>query len=276
MVREIENFADKFERLNLKSAADRLRATASQMYDEGIIPENLVNFLPTYHHPQFDYFEDDGYVFSGGQRRELSLHENQIMNLLTGRPNRVVNYQDFFRVLWRADENVNEFYLGRFKMALRGMVSGLRGKVSTEERPEVITSVRKKGYKLIDPESVAEVGAERISEKAELVYSHPAFTFYPERVCVHVGDQIIPLSALENRLLDALASKPNRVRTFYELASLGWGMDLPDDMSPNIRTHISHLRTKISKGGHEGNGKYFKNVSGVGYMLVYPENQKAD
>jgi len=81
---------------------------------------------------------------------------------------------------------------------------------------------------------------------------------------IRKGEQIIQLTALEFRILQALALNEGRVVSFRRLIESAWGYDEGD--TSTLKTHISHIRKKMDTSpGHAG---YIGVVQGIGYYLT--------
>jgi two-component system phosphate regulon response regulator PhoB len=75
------------------------------------------------------------------------------------------------------------------------------------------------------------------------------------------GNDEIPLTSLEFKLLVTLVERQNRVQTRSVLLSDVWGIDA-DITSRTVDTHVKRLREKLGDAG-----KYIETVRGVGYRV---------
>jgi two-component system phosphate regulon response regulator PhoB len=78
---------------------------------------------------------------------------------------------------------------------------------------------------------------------------------------VWVGDQEVPLTALEFRLLGTLFARKGRVQTRDMLLSDVWGIEA-DVTTRTVDTHIKRLREKLGPAG-----EYIQTIRGVGYRF---------
>jgi DNA-binding response OmpR family regulator len=77
------------------------------------------------------------------------------------------------------------------------------------------------------------------------------------------GATRVQLTPLEFRILYLLAMNPGRVIPYSRLVEYAWGYDGGD--ASLIKTHISHIRTKLGLNTAQGE---IKAVAGVGYSLA--------
>jgi two-component system phosphate regulon response regulator PhoB len=78
---------------------------------------------------------------------------------------------------------------------------------------------------------------------------------------VRVADDLIPLTALEFKLLLDLASRKGRVQTREALLERVWGY-APGIETRTVDTHVKRLREKLGDASH-----YIETVRGVGYRM---------
>jgi len=81
---------------------------------------------------------------------------------------------------------------------------------------------------------------------------------------VFLNDQEINLSVQEMRLLNYLASEPDKMRSRRDLLSAVWGYH-PDATSRTLDTHIKRLRDKFGPLA-----TMIQTVHGVGYRITAP------
>jgi two-component system phosphate regulon response regulator PhoB len=103
-----------------------------------------------------------------------------------------------------------------------------------------------------------EVGAERVGPIRIDAESHRAF----------VGDEEIPLTPLEFRLLQTLMSRSGRVQSREQLLSDVWEMS-PELETRTVDTHVKRLREKLGPARD-----LLETVRGVGYRLVDPSEKR--
>ncbi len=78
---------------------------------------------------------------------------------------------------------------------------------------------------------------------------------------VRVEDDVVPLTALEFKLLLDLASRKGRVQTRESLLERVWGY-APGIETRTVDTHVKRLREKLGSASH-----YIETVRGVGYRM---------
>ncbi|HUX88349.1 MAG TPA: response regulator transcription factor [Chloroflexota bacterium] len=81
---------------------------------------------------------------------------------------------------------------------------------------------------------------------------------------IRKGEQIIQLTALEFRILHALALNEGKVVSFRRLIECAWGFEEGD--TSTLKTHISHIRKKMDRP--PGQPGYIGVVQGIGYYLT--------
>jgi two-component system phosphate regulon response regulator PhoB len=81
---------------------------------------------------------------------------------------------------------------------------------------------------------------------------------------VKVKGVVVPLTALEFRLLKTLLERPGRVQTREVLLSDVWGIDA-EITTRTVDTHIKRLREKLGPASD-----IVETVRGVGYKLIPP------
>jgi DNA-binding response OmpR family regulator len=82
---------------------------------------------------------------------------------------------------------------------------------------------------------------------------------------VRKGDRNVVVTPLEFRILYMLAMNEGRVLPYSRLVEYAWGFH-NEDSSQLLKTHISHLRSKL--GVKPGEPGAIKAVLGVGYSLT--------
>jgi len=80
----------------------------------------------------------------------------------------------------------------------------------------------------------------------------------------HRGTETVQLTALEFRILHALAMNEGHVVSFRRLVERAWGYDGGD--ASMLKTHVSHIRKKLSL--QPGSPGHIGVVHGVGYYLL--------
>jgi DNA-binding response OmpR family regulator len=91
----------------------------------------------------------------------------------------------------------------------------------------------------------------------------------PARREVRLGEEEVPLTALEFGLLSALVSRPGFVFGRRRLLEWVWGVDYFGDEHV-VDVHVANLRKKLN-GAEEGAGAhYVRTVRGVGYRFEAP------
>ena len=86
------------------------------------------------------------------------------------------------------------------------------------------------------------------------------------------GGEVVQLTPLEFRILHILAMNEGRVIPYSRLIEYGWGY-FDENNSSLLKTHISHIRTKLGLSGNKPGG--IKSVLGVGYSLTRAKEQAA-
>ncbi|MDI6894484.1 MAG: response regulator transcription factor [Bacillota bacterium] len=87
----------------------------------------------------------------------------------------------------------------------------------------------------------------------------------PERREVRRGEEVIPVTASEFRLLYALAREPSRVFTREELVARVAGEDF-EGYDRTVDAHVKNLRQKLGDSARQP--RYVASVYGVGYRFV--------
>ncbi len=80
---------------------------------------------------------------------------------------------------------------------------------------------------------------------------------------VHLGEELIDLSATEFRLLEVLIDRKDRLVTREQLLREVWNIDFDSETSV-LDTYVSYLRRKI----HREDFQPLSTVRGVGFKLV--------
>jgi two-component system KDP operon response regulator KdpE len=91
------------------------------------------------------------------------------------------------------------------------------------------------------------------------------------RHAVRARGQQVALTRTEFALLRELALNANRVMLHQDLLTKVWGPEYRDELD-YLRAYIRYLRRKLEVD--PAKPRYLVNVSGVGYMLVGPENDQ--
>jgi DNA-binding response OmpR family regulator len=83
---------------------------------------------------------------------------------------------------------------------------------------------------------------------------------------VRIGDRLVPLTAVEFRLLVALLDEDGRVLTRDQLLDAVYGQDEADVLDRTVDVHIGRLRDKL--GDDAERPRYVATVRGVGYRAA--------
>jgi DNA-binding response OmpR family regulator len=79
---------------------------------------------------------------------------------------------------------------------------------------------------------------------------------------VRVGEELVPLTPTELRVLDALVRTPGRAFTRQELVERAFGEDY-DGLDRTVDVHVMNVRRKLGEAG-----KAIRTVFGIGYRLT--------
>ncbi len=90
---------------------------------------------------------------------------------------------------------------------------------------------------------------------------------------VRIGDRLVPLTAVEFRLLVALLDADGRVLTRDQLLDAVYGQDEAEVLDRTVDVHIGRLRDKL--GDDAERPRYVATVRGVGYRAA-PAAQASD
>jgi len=88
---------------------------------------------------------------------------------------------------------------------------------------------------------------------------------------VHIGDRLVPLTAVEFRLLVALLAADGRVLTRDQLLDAVYGQDEAEVLDRTVDVHIGRLREKL--GDDAERPRYVATVRGVGYRAAPPTTE---
>lgn len=91
------------------------------------------------------------------------------------------------------------------------------------------------------------------------------------RHAVRARGEPVALTRTEFALLRELALNANRVMLHQDLLTKVWGSEYRDELD-YLRAYIRYLRRKLE--ADPANPSYIVNVTGVGYMLVCPEDDQ--
>lgn len=80
------------------------------------------------------------------------------------------------------------------------------------------------------------------------------------------GDEEIPLTELEYRILHLLATNRNHIFTAREIYEQVWGEEFMTNSTNTVMVHIRNIRKKLGDTGPEP--KYLHNIWGRGYRIV--------
>ncbi|MGH2973462.1 MAG: response regulator transcription factor [Solirubrobacterales bacterium] len=95
---------------------------------------------------------------------------------------------------------------------------------------------------------------------------HADLTIDPARFEVRQGDQIVPLTNVEFRLLATLIEADGRVLTRDQLLDAVYGHDEGEILDRTIDVHVGRLRDKL--GDRADRPRYVATVRGVGYRAA--------
>jgi DNA-binding response OmpR family regulator len=84
---------------------------------------------------------------------------------------------------------------------------------------------------------------------------------------VRVQGRVVPLTATEFRILDALAAHPGRAFTREELVARAFGPDF-DGMDRTVDVHVTNIRRKLLPAPAS---RVIVTVHGIGYRLASPD-----
>jgi DNA-binding response OmpR family regulator len=91
---------------------------------------------------------------------------------------------------------------------------------------------------------------------------------------VRIGDRLVPLTAVEFRLLVALLEADGRVLTRDQLLDAVYGQDEAEVLDRTVDVHIGRLRDKL--GDDAERPRYVATVRGVGYRAAPPPSAAED
>lgn len=115
---------------------------------------------------------------------------------------------------------------------------------------------------------------EDAESKAETIFRHHTFTFYPERggFVVMKDGREVRLTRTESNLLGIMARKPGRVAEFPELGT-ALNIQIEADAQRLVKWHIKSIRRKLEPGVNVGEYKILLSVRGFGYMLCASDSE---
>ncbi len=99
--------------------------------------------------------------------------------------------------------------------------------------------------------------------QGDVIYECGRLTMNIDRHEVHLGEELIDLSATEFRLLEVLIDRKDRLVTREQLLREVWNIDFDSETSV-LDTYVSYLRRKI----HREDFQPLSTVRGVGFKLV--------
>ena len=103
---------------------------------------------------------------------------------------------------------------------------------------------------------------------------HADLVVDPSRHEVRIGDRLVPLTAVEFRLLIALLEADGRVLTRDQLLDAVYGQDEAEVLDRTVDVHIGRLRDKL--GDDAERPRYVATVRGVGYRAAPPPSAAED
>ena len=95
---------------------------------------------------------------------------------------------------------------------------------------------------------------------------HGDLVLDPARHEVRIGGQIVPLTAVEFRLLSTLLEADGRVLTRDQLLDAVYGQDEAEILDRTVDVHVGRLRDKL--GDDADHPRYVATVRGVGYRAA--------
>jgi DNA-binding response OmpR family regulator len=115
-------------------------------------------------------------------------------------------------------------------------------------------------------ERAAEGGGTARSSHPREPIRHADLVLDPDRHEVRIDGQLIPLTAVEFRLLAALLQADGRVLTRDQLLDAVYGQDEAEILDRTVDVHIGRLRDKL--GDDADAPRYVATVRGVGYRAA--------
>ncbi len=119
---------------------------------------------------------------------------------------------------------------------------------------------------LLRRSALAERGTPGVDERAVSVLTHGDLTVDPARHEVRRGDEILPVTHVEFRLLERLLRADGRVLSRDQLLDAVYGADADEVLDRTIDVHIGRLRDKL--GDDADQPRYVATVRGVGYRAA--------
>lgn len=276
MVQQAEALREVFARrgfVRQAQAAERFRQEISEMPDTPEVLEGVTVYdrsLDTsleegvYRHPSFIHDRDLRTVqlkVKDGAKLplvKLTATENRFLTELEQLPNKVRTTKELQEKVF--DEGHSPYYVTRY-------VASLRKKIEADPKaPEIVTSLYGQGYVLND--SSKEIREIPVRQE-EPVYSHPGFTYYPERSLVVVGGRETSLTATENKLLGLLARHVNRI-VVHEGFKHIWEDKEDVNFGNNVTVQMTRLRRKLEPDKRGKDYQYILSVYGIGFKLCDP------
>ena len=266
---DLYNLAEKYRQKGYVEGADSLTAVADALIESEALPREMFldpevdSILPSqreeakkdpiYHHPKFDYDPRDGQIKYGEEKVFLTYTENEILKILISTPSLIVSNRDInFRVWGYSEFDSNSL--------IRRHIAGIRRKIpfwQEDGNHEVIKAVKKKGFMIYDSSVDIEPIAEEvevdlpIGKREVLVYKSPYFKFYPDSREVKSGDRIAKFTRLESAIFRMLVESESPVVPFGQILR-AFRLRRHQDVAPDqslVRTHMSHIRSKLRKIG---------------------------
>jgi DNA-binding response OmpR family regulator len=105
-------------------------------------------------------------------------------------------------------------------------------------------------------------------ERSRTPIRHGDLVVDQERHEVRIADRLVPLTAVEFRLLVALLEADGRVLTRDQLLDAVYGQDEAEVLDRTVDVHIGRLRDKL--GDDAERPRYVATVRGVGYRAAPP------
>lgn len=214
-----------------------------------------------YHHSKYSHDREFSNIVVAGEEKGLTRTENRLLTVLEESPNKIRSKTELCKRVFGegySDENIKKYILD------------LRQKIESDAKiPEVIISARGQGYLLRDPSRKTREVLVKQEETIETVYSHPGFTYHPERSLVVVNGIETSLTAKENQLLGLLARNTNRTVTHERFKQI-WEDKEDADVEELIKTYMKRLRRKIEPDKRGRDYQYILSTRDIGYRLYDP------
>lgn len=264
MVREIERIVSGLDSAGHKAGSKALHDFALELQAEGKIPPTLRE--PIFLHSAYEHNRDQGLISSSGKQIAVGPTTSQVLTSLETDINNIVSNEEIEDAVWGSYRRTHF----KSSSSVKSHIAFLRAAFKNLGLdPKLIQTIWTRGYLLIDSARQSEQTTE-VSSNTEQVYTHPGFTYYPQRLEVHVKGVSKNLTPSENDILSKLSRNPNRVLSRVSLLDAMTGIGEDDYDFRLVDVHISHLRRKLEPEGRESGYQYLVTRRDSGYMLVDP------